>query len=92
MSILISCESGGDRVPSQLVAPRLRLELDHEIRLPTTYRKRKSRKKSSRKPKYQPGSLPPRLRHDEAARYVSRRMAQRLTAPLVGVRVRVGLD
>ena len=93
MNILISCETGGEDVPRQLVSPdagtsdassRHRGELvkllqsAHE--LSRHKRKRPSKKKFA---KFGPGQLPNQLRHDAAARFVSQRMAARLSAPII---------
>ena len=85
MCVLISCEAGGDQVPSRLVSPRANsltstvssLERDESRLLPT----RQQKKKRTRK--HKPGKLPPSLSFDGAAQYAAQRMAHNLDAPLV---------
>ncbi|MGI9473975.1 MAG: N-formylglutamate amidohydrolase [Rubripirellula sp.] len=75
MSVLISCEVGGDQVPSQWVHPKfLRQE---PIKASPTVAAVGSRRKRK------PGQLPPTLTWDQPARYVAERMTRALKVPLI---------
>ena len=69
MSVLITCEVGGDAVPTQLVSPKLRSSINMEA--------------PEGKRKLHAGRLPPRLGYDEAARHVVNRMCSNIQATLV---------
>ncbi len=73
MSLLISCEVGGNRVPSQLVSSHPSQSSSH----------RAGSRAGSTTPDLAPGQLPAVLGHDEAARYVAERLSSRLKAPLI---------
>ena len=64
MSVLISCETGGDLVPDLTCLAR---------------------------PQWQPPTLPTHISGDLPARYAARRLAERLSAPLIENRVSLGL-
>ncbi|WP_442505707.1 N-formylglutamate amidohydrolase [Novipirellula sp. SH528] len=84
MSILISCEMGGDRVPLWLVreslaAPQPNSGCD-EFTGVSLERRAQTALNSIQ---FVPGKLPERLSGDAAAKYVARRMAAMLQVPLI---------
>lgn len=75
MSVLISCEVGGEEVPSQWVDPKAKEQpLIHSGN---------SRQRAASRRKFKPGRLPPRLTRDEPALYVARRVAKTLEMPMI---------
>jgi len=97
MSLLISCEVGGNEVPEQLIDPALRdvLRVSGDQSLapqnpasavalhhhPGASIGKRGLQKRSRK-KLRPGKLPATLSHDAPAAYVAKRMADQLKVPL----------
>ncbi|NND98001.1 MAG: N-formylglutamate amidohydrolase [Pirellulaceae bacterium] len=85
MCLLISCESGGQRVPEQLIenhAVHLSASPDRrEQRQATPRNKHAHRRSPPNSDSF--ASLPESLSHDAAARYAARRIAERLQAPLI---------
>ena len=75
MSVLISCEVGGDEVPSQWVDPKAKEQASVSASPP--------RLNEEMRRKLKPGKLPPRLTLDQPALYVARRMAKALEMPLI---------
>ncbi len=79
MSVLISCEVGGDRVPAALMAATRSSPLAATV-LPAPS---PSAGTSMGTKKVAPGQLPEFLPSDAAAGYVARKMSERLSAPLI---------
>jgi predicted N-formylglutamate amidohydrolase len=99
MSLLISCEVGGNEVPEQLIDPALRdlqqaktrthtptLDLASPVALQHHHAGASLGKRGTSKrsrKKLRPGKLPVTLSHDEPAAYVAQRLADKLQVPLV---------
>jgi len=99
MSLLISCEVGGNAVPTQLIDPALRdlrqvnphhptptLDLASPVALQHHHTGASLGKRGSSKRaqrKLRPGKLPATLSHDEPAAFVARRLAEKLQVPLL---------
>jgi hypothetical protein len=79
MSLLISCEAGGDAAPAQFIAQK------HPAP------KHKAKTKNSRNKTLLPGQLPQTLPSDAPAKHVAERMASQLRAPLVANRYSLDL-
>jgi hypothetical protein len=80
MSVLVSCEAGGDLAPPQLTLART---ADRERPGTIAALKRKPRAKRSAKARLLPGRLPDTLPYDASARYAAARIADQLHVGLI---------
>ena len=75
MSVLISCEVGGDQVPSQWIDPKYGRK--------DPIKANQSSLMAGSPRQWKPGEIPPTLSFDQPARYVAERMSSVLQVPLI---------